>query len=81
MIAEALIIIWDEAPMMHRHIMEALDRALRDLMGNPAPFGGKILLLGGDFRQILPVIKHASRAQIANSCLKKSELWKRFEQL
>ena len=81
LIAEALIIIWDEAPMMHRYIMEALDRALRDLMRNSEPFGGKILLLGGDFRQILPVIKHASRVQIVESSLKKSALWKKFKQL
>ena len=66
---------------MHRHIMEALDRSLRDLTGISAPFGGKILLLGGDFRQILPVIRHASRVQIVDASLKKSPLWKEFRQL
>jgi len=57
LIIKAKIIIWDEAPMMHRHAFEALDRTLRDLMKvkDPAledtPFGGKIIVFGGDFRQ------------------------------
>jgi len=28
----ARLIIWDEAPMTHRHVFEAVDRILRDLM-------------------------------------------------
>ncbi|XP_010669868.1 uncharacterized protein LOC104886988 [Beta vulgaris subsp. vulgaris] len=27
------LIIWDEAPMMHKYCFEALDRSLRDIMG------------------------------------------------
>jgi len=50
------IIIWDEVPMQHRHCIEALERTLRDVMGNTAQFGGITLLFGGDFRQILPVV-------------------------
>ena len=30
-IQEAKILIWDEAPMQHRHAFEAVDRTLRDL--------------------------------------------------
>jgi ATP-dependent DNA helicase PIF1 len=32
LIINAKLIIWDEAPMMHKHFFEALDRSLRDLM-------------------------------------------------
>lgn len=52
------LIIWDEAPMCHRFVFEALDRTLRDILSvaDPdaatKPFGGKTVLLGGDFRQI-----------------------------
>jgi len=48
--------------MTHRHAFEAVDRTLRDLMKtvNPLlenkPFGGKVIVFGGDFRQILPVV-------------------------
>ncbi|ETW76214.1 hypothetical protein HETIRDRAFT_455741 [Heterobasidion irregulare TC 32-1] len=38
------VVIWDEAPMQHRYGIEAVDRTLQDLMGNPAPFGGVTVL-------------------------------------
>ncbi|MCI09934.1 ATP-dependent DNA helicase PIF1, partial [Trifolium medium] len=57
LIRRAKLIIWDEAPMMHKHCFEAVDRTLRDIMNEKRyPFGGKVVVLGGDFRQILPVI-------------------------
>jgi len=76
------LIIWDEAPMTHRFCFEALDRTLRDLFSadepsNAAkPFGGLPLLLGGDFRQVLPVIQGADRSQILNASLIRSPIWK-----
>ncbi|KAF7826711.1 ATP-dependent DNA helicase PIF1-like [Senna tora] len=48
------LIIWDEAPMAHRHCFEALDHTLTDIMHsqNAAlakhPFGGKVVVLGGE---------------------------------
>jgi ATP-dependent DNA helicase PIF1 len=78
LIREARLIVWDEAPMAHRHLLEALDRTLRDIMESPVPFGGKVLVLSGDFRQILPVVRRATRAQIVASCLKRSPLWEHF---
>ena len=56
LIAKTKLIIWDEAPMIHKYCFEALDRTLRDILRftNPnsleQPFGGKIIVLGGDFR-------------------------------
>ena len=73
------IIVWDEAPMSHRFQMEALDRTLRDLMNNDSPFGGKILVLSGDFRQCLPVLPHASRAEVVDAALNRSTLWQFFK--
>ena len=60
LIRRTTLIVWDEAPMAHRYHLEALDRTLRDLTDVAEPFGGKILVLGGDFRQILPVIRWAA---------------------
>jgi ATP-dependent DNA helicase PIF1 len=54
------LIIWDEAVMVHRHSVEAVDRTLRDLTGCPSSFGGIPIVFGGDFRQILPVVPHGS---------------------
>ena len=39
-------------------------------------FGGKIILVSGDFQQLLPVLEKASRAEIVNHTLKNSvTLW------
>ena len=60
---QARLIVWDEAPMAPREALECVDMLLRDLLGNDLPFGGKVLVLGGDFRQVLLVMPHASRVQ------------------
>ncbi|XP_057452502.1 uncharacterized protein LOC130744329 [Lotus japonicus] len=77
----ASLIIWDEAPMVNKYAFEALDRTLRDIMSAKVPnsmnkpFGGKTIVLGGDFRQILPVIPKSSRAEIVLSTINSSRLW------
>jgi hypothetical protein len=75
----AKVIVWDEAPMAHRHLLEALDRTLRDIMDCDEPFGGKVIVLSGDFRQTLPIVKRGSRAQVVGASIKRSVLWEHFE--
>ena len=43
------------------------------------PFGGKTILLGGDFRQILPVVPHGKRQGTVLASVSKSYLWKNAE--
>jgi hypothetical protein len=75
------LIIWDEAPMMHRRTFEVVDRTLRDLMqlddtqANEKIFGGKTGVLGGVFRHILPVIPKGGRENIVSASLPRSHLW------
>ncbi|XP_057793359.1 uncharacterized protein LOC131009979 [Salvia miltiorrhiza] len=82
LIIRCKLIIWDEAPMMHKFCFEALDRSLRDIMRfvNPSsaytPFGGKTIVFGGDFRQILPVIPKESRQDIVFATINSSYLWR-----
>ncbi|KAI5390569.1 hypothetical protein KIW84_075757 [Lathyrus oleraceus] len=47
LIRVATAIIWDEAPMTNKNCLEALDRSLQDICSNNAPFGGKVLIMGG----------------------------------
>ncbi|KAJ2935002.1 hypothetical protein H1R20_g2134, partial [Candolleomyces eurysporus] len=55
LIRETSLVIWDEAPMQHRHIHEAVDRTFKDIRNCPdKPFGGLSVVFGGDFQQILP---------------------------
>ena len=70
--------------MMNKLIYECVNRTMQDLMkiNNPAfgqlPFGGKVVLAAGDFRQILPIIRHGERAAIVSSTIKRSNLWESF---
>ncbi|XP_021747710.1 ATP-dependent DNA helicase PIF1-like [Chenopodium quinoa] len=77
----AAVIIWDEATMTHRHAYEAIDRSLRDLTGVDVPFGGKVVVFGGDFRQILPVVPKGTKAQTIDACLVRSTLWRHVQLL
>jgi hypothetical protein len=53
-----------------------LDNSLRDIMDrHELPFNGKIIMFGGDSRQILPVVRKGSRAQIVSASLRRSYLW------
>ena len=61
--------------MIPKHAIEAIDRMFRDICNVNTPFGGKIILLGGDFRQTLPVVRRARPAQIVEVCLKSSYIW------
>ncbi|KAG5063305.1 hypothetical protein JHK85_004488 [Glycine max] len=56
------LIIWDEAPMAHKFCFEALDQS-------------KVIVFGGDFRQILSVIARGSRSNIINATINSSYLW------
>jgi hypothetical protein len=81
MFKEAHAIIWDEAPMSHKHVVSVLDKFLRSLMGNDIPFGGKIVIFAGDFRQVLPVVPKGGRGQITAAIIKKLSYWDRVENL
>ncbi|GFS52780.1 ATP-dependent DNA helicase [Trichonephila inaurata madagascariensis] len=49
-------------------------------MGLYVPFGGKVNVLGGDWRQILPFAVYANRTAIVETWLKNSSLWSSFKQ-
>jgi hypothetical protein len=76
------LIIWDEALKTHRRCFEALDQSLRDVLSEhdsklaDIPFGGKIVVLGGDLRQFLPVIEGGTRSQVVNAAITNSPLWR-----
>lgn len=75
------LIIWDEAPIIHRYCFEAFDRTMSDIMSydcvdiTDKPFGGVSVVSDGDFRQILPVIRKGCRQDILASSMNSSKLW------
>ena len=73
------VFIWDEAPMAPRYALEIMDRTLKDIMSNNLLFGGKIVILGGDFRQLLPILPRSIRSEVINLSIKSSFLWNVFQ--
>ena len=80
-IREAELIVWDEAPMMHKGAYEAVSRTFQDLMRNDLPFGGKTVVLGGDFRQVCPVVRKGSRGKVVAASLKNAAFWQQVQRL
>ena len=75
------IFIIDEISMMNKFAFEAIDRMLKDVCKNKDPFGGKVMVFGGDFRQTLPIVKRGSADQIIDQCVVSSPLWSRCQHL
>ncbi|XP_024964349.1 uncharacterized protein LOC112504609 [Cynara cardunculus var. scolymus] len=61
------------------HIKPDIDVANRGISDSQMLFGGKVVVFGGDFRQILPVIPNASRQDIVNASL--TSCWKKCKVL
>nr|XP_027067427.1 uncharacterized protein LOC113693039 [Coffea arabica] len=81
LLQQAKLIIWDEAPMTHRAGIEGVDRLLRDLMDNSELFGSKVMVFGGDFRQVLPVVVKGSKSDFIEASLIKSYIWPHLQKL
>ena len=65
--------------MAKRFAIEMVDQNLRDIMDNTEIFGGKVIVFEGDFRQVLPVVPHGTRAETVNASFAKSYLWNKME--
>jgi len=85
MLTEASVIVWDEAPMSSKHSVSVVDRLFQELIGttdqHDLPFGGIMVVFAGDFRQVLPVIPRAGRAQIVASTILRLPWWRSVKTL
>ena len=61
--------------------MGSVDRLLQHLMDNHKPFGGKIIIFSGDFRQCLPIILRQGRPGITREIMKHCPWWGQVTQL
>ncbi|CAG8842443.1 10197_t:CDS:2, partial [Gigaspora margarita] len=59
--------------------VEALDKIRKNRMEHELLFGVKLIMFGGNFCQILPVIPRGSHAQKVNASLKYSYIWSKIE--
>jgi len=67
--------------MTKRQRVETLDRSLQDIMECGLPFGGKVMVFGGDFKQVFPVITCGTRAQVTDATLQRSYLWEKIRKI
>ncbi|CAH2016979.1 unnamed protein product, partial [Acanthoscelides obtectus] len=74
------IIVIDEISMVHKSIFNEIDRKTREIMNNDIPFGGKIIIILGDFRQCAPIVPLAGKNETISASVKCSQLWQYFVQ-
>ena len=74
-IRAATIIIWDEIFNVHQHNIAVVDRLLKDVMESKLPFGGKIVIYGGDPRQTPPIVQKGKRGETVAASFKSSPLY------
>ncbi|KAL3105716.1 hypothetical protein niasHT_029001 [Heterodera trifolii] len=78
---EADLIIIDEISMLSSKVLRYIDRLLRDVCAGALPFGGKVIVLSGDWRQLAPVVEHGTRDDQVAESIKMDKLFKDFEKL
>ena len=69
----------DEASMLNCAAFTCIEEVSRCVMNNNLAFGGKAVILLGDFRQTCPVVPRGSHAQVINVCIQSLHLWSKFE--
>nr|CAD2188631.1 unnamed protein product [Meloidogyne enterolobii] len=81
-IIEANVIVIDEITMLNKTVFENVDILCRTLIPQfqDKPFAGKTVIISGDWKQSLPVVRESSApgAQVAAS-IQSSDLYRMFE--
>jgi hypothetical protein len=78
LLCQTSLIIWDEATMTSRVIYDAFSSSLQDIrsqLTGACAFGGIPTILGGDFQQTLPIVRHGNRADSVQACLQFAKIW------
>ena len=64
--------------MANRAVLACVEECCRKVMGNQSLFGGKFVILLGDFRQTCPVIPRGTKMDILNACISRCHFWPQF---
>ena len=62
--------VWDEAGMAHCFNHSSVEYTLVDICESPTLYAGKVIVLSGDFRQLLPVVELGSSLDSVRAYLK-----------
>ena len=67
--------------MSSKHTLRVVDELLQDICKKSTLFAGKVMLLGGDFRQCLPVVVKRNKTTTLEETIKFSSYWRAFRKL
>ena len=66
--------------MFSLQVVDAVDNLLCALEQSKAePFGGKMIIMGGDWKQLLPVVREAKDREVLNYTLRHTQHWDLFQ--
>ena len=66
--------IIDEASMISTDLLDCLNPSLINICDDKRDFGGMVVIFGGDFRQILPVVPHGTCSNIVCNSIKRNPI-------
>ena len=61
--------------------LTVVDHSLQNIMKVDKPFGGIVVVFGGDPCQILPVVHHGDQCKFVQACIHSSDLWEEIQQV
>ena len=67
--------------MTNKYAFDTVDRLFKDLCRNSKQFGGKEIIVSGDFKQTLPIPCHSGPAQIVEPSVQSCKIWQQFHYL
>jgi hypothetical protein len=81
---ETDVFMIDEISMVPNYVLNIVNRKMQELSGDGTtdsklPFGGKVFIIGGDFCQILPVERYATKTRLVSLSVRNHPLWKCFK--
>ncbi len=80
LLKQTKLIIFDEITTLSKRAIECLNRTLQFVMDNNEFMGGLLIVLMGDFKQCLHIVKGIGHcpAAVINACMNHTELWHKF---
>ncbi|EYC41556.1 hypothetical protein Y032_0564g3528 [Ancylostoma ceylanicum] len=59
----------ERTPVALKQAIEGVDKVPLDVMRTDLTLGNKIMILGGDFRQVLPAVRKGERREVVAACI------------
>jgi len=78
LLKEADIIVWDEFAMVNKAVFECADQLMKCIMKSREPFGGKVFIALGDFRQTATVVGGGGKTATVMASVRTLPIWEKF---